>query len=78
MLQVGHNPITIETDLLELRAGPAGVTAPEQARELEAKVTLLEARLVRGASFHRGPAPVRTLARAVWLAREWFSWAGFD
>ena len=57
--------------------GPAGVTAALQARELGADVTLLEADQVGGTSINRGPALVRTLARAARLARDWSSWAGF-
>jgi pyruvate/2-oxoglutarate dehydrogenase complex dihydrolipoamide dehydrogenase (E3) component len=48
-----------------------------QAREHGAKVTLLEAAQVGGTSLNRGPAPVRTLARAARLARDWSSWAVF-
>ena len=58
-------------------AGPAGITAALQARELGARVTLLEAGQVGGTSLNRGPAPVRTLARAARLARDWSSWATF-
>jgi pyruvate/2-oxoglutarate dehydrogenase complex dihydrolipoamide dehydrogenase (E3) component len=57
--------------------GPAGVTAALQARELGAPVTLLEADQVGGTSLNSGPAPVRTLARAARLARDWSSWAAF-
>jgi len=57
--------------------GPAGVTAALQARELGADVTLLEADRVGGTNLNRGPAPVRTLARAARLAREWSSWERF-
>ena len=63
--------------LLVLGGGPAGVTAALQARELGAQVTLLEAAQVGGTSLNRGPAPVRTLARAARLARDWSSWAAF-
>jgi pyruvate/2-oxoglutarate dehydrogenase complex dihydrolipoamide dehydrogenase (E3) component len=48
-----------------------------QARELGAEVTLLEAEQVGGTSLNRGPAPVRTLARAARLARDWSSWERF-
>jgi pyruvate/2-oxoglutarate dehydrogenase complex dihydrolipoamide dehydrogenase (E3) component len=58
--------------LLVLGGGPAGVTAAIQARELGADVTLLEAGQIGGTSLNRGPAPVRTLARAARLARDWF------
>ena len=57
--------------------GPAGVTAALQACELGAQVTLLEAGQIGGTSLNRGPAPVRTLARAARLARDWSSWATF-
>ena len=63
--------------LLIVGAGPAGVTAALQARELGADVTLLEAEQVGGINLNRGPAPVRTLARAARLAREWSSWETF-
>jgi pyruvate/2-oxoglutarate dehydrogenase complex dihydrolipoamide dehydrogenase (E3) component len=69
--------VTTGTALLVVGGGPAGVTAALQARELDAGVTLLEAGQVGGTSFNRGPAPVRTLARAARLARDWSSWAGF-
>ena len=76
-LQGGGNPVTTGTALLVVGGGPAGVTAALQARELGAEVTLLEAGHVGGTSLNRGPAPVRTLARAARLARDWTSWAGF-
>src|SRR5258708_40202240 len=57
--------------------GAAGVTAALQGRELGAQVTLLEAGQVGGTSLNHGPAPVRTLARAGRLARDWSSWAAF-
>ena len=63
--------------LLVVGGGPAGVTAALQARELGAQVTLLEAGQIGGTSLNRGPAPVRTLARAARLARDWSSWATF-
>ena len=56
--------------LLVLGAGPAGLTAALQARELHAEVTLLESKRVGGTSINEGPAPVRTLARAARLARD--------
>lgn len=58
-------------------AGPAGIAAALQARELGAEVTLLEADQAGGTSLNRGPAPVRTLARAARLMRDWSSWARF-
>lgn len=63
--------------LLVIGGGPAGVTAALQASELGARVTLLEAGQIGGTSLNRGPAPVRTLARAARLARDWSSWAVF-
>jgi pyruvate/2-oxoglutarate dehydrogenase complex dihydrolipoamide dehydrogenase (E3) component len=63
--------------LLVIGGGPAGITAALQAREFGARVTLLEARQVGGTSLNRGPAPVRTLARAARLARDWSSWSSF-
>jgi pyruvate/2-oxoglutarate dehydrogenase complex dihydrolipoamide dehydrogenase (E3) component len=57
--------------------GPAGITAALQARELGADVTLLEAGQIGGTSLNHGPAPVRTLARAARLARDWSSWDRF-
>jgi pyruvate/2-oxoglutarate dehydrogenase complex dihydrolipoamide dehydrogenase (E3) component len=63
--------------LLVVGGGPAGAPAALQARELGADVTLLEADQVGGTSINRGPAPVRTLARAARLARDWSSWERF-
>ena len=57
--------------LLVVGGGPAGVTAALQARELGADVTLLEAEQIGGTNLNHGPAPVRTLARAARLARDW-------
>jgi pyruvate/2-oxoglutarate dehydrogenase complex dihydrolipoamide dehydrogenase (E3) component len=72
------NPIVvIVVKLLVVGGGPAGVTAALQARELGAPVTLLEAGQIGGTSLNRGPAPVRTLARAARLARDWSSWSAF-
>ena len=63
--------------LVVVGAGPAGIAAALQARELGAEVTLLEADVAGGTSLNRGPAPVRTLARAARLMRDWSSWADF-
>lgn len=63
--------------LLVLGGGPAGVTAAIQGRELGADVTLLEAGQIGGTNLNRGPAPVRTLARAARLVRDWSSWERF-
>ena len=68
---------TTNTSVLVVGGGPAGVTAALQASELGARVTLLEAAQVGGTSLNSGPAPVRTLARAARLARDWSSWAAF-
>src|SRR5580692_11534391 len=66
-----------DISLLVVGGGPAGITAALQACELGARVTLLEAGQIGGTSLNRGPAPVRTLARAARLARDWSSWAAF-
>jgi pyruvate/2-oxoglutarate dehydrogenase complex dihydrolipoamide dehydrogenase (E3) component len=66
-----------DRSLLVIGGGPAGFTAALQACELGAQVTLLEAAQIGGTSLNRGPAPVRTLARAARLARDWSSWATF-
>jgi pyruvate/2-oxoglutarate dehydrogenase complex dihydrolipoamide dehydrogenase (E3) component len=63
--------------VLVVGGGPAGATAAVQALELGADVTLLEADLVGGTNLNRGPTPVRTLARAARLARDWSSWERF-
>jgi pyruvate/2-oxoglutarate dehydrogenase complex dihydrolipoamide dehydrogenase (E3) component len=63
--------------VLVIGGGPAGTSAALQARQLGADVTLLEADRVGGTSLNRGPAPVRTLARAARLARDWTSWDQF-
>ena len=69
--------MSAEADLLVVGGGPAGITAALQGRELGARVTLLESGQIGGTSLNRGPAPVRTLARAARLARDWSSWATF-
>jgi len=69
--------VNADVSLLVAGGGPAGVTAALQARELGAQVTLLEADQIGGTSLNRGPAPVRTLARAARLARDWSSWSSF-
>jgi pyruvate/2-oxoglutarate dehydrogenase complex dihydrolipoamide dehydrogenase (E3) component len=63
--------------VLVVGGGPAGATAAIQALELGADVTLLEGDLVGGTNLNRGPTPVRTLARAARLARDWSSWERF-
>lgn len=57
--------------------GPAGVSAALHAAGLGAEVTLLERGRVGGTAFNSGPAPVRTLARAARLVRDWNSWEAF-
>ena len=57
--------------------GPAGVSAALHAAELGAEVTLLERGRVGGTALNSGPAPVRTLARAARLVRDWSSWETF-
>jgi pyruvate/2-oxoglutarate dehydrogenase complex dihydrolipoamide dehydrogenase (E3) component len=69
--------VNADISLLVAGGGPAGITAALQARELGAHVTLLEAGQIGGTSLNRGPAPVRTLARAARLARDWSSWSSF-
>ena len=69
--------MSTDVSLLVAGGGPAGITAALQARELGARVTLLEAHQIGGTSLNRGPAPVRTLARAARLARDWSSWSPF-
>ena len=63
--------------LLVLGGGPAGLNAALQARELNAQVTLIEADRLGGTSINRGPAPVRTLARAARLIRDTHAWPTF-
>lgn len=70
-------PQNAELSVLVLGGGPAGITAALQALELGARVTVLETGQVGGTSLHRGPAPVRTLARTARLARDWSSWAAY-
>jgi len=69
--------MSAEVSLLVAGGGPAGINAALQARELGARVTLLEAVRVGGTNLNRGPAPVRTLARAARLVRDWSSWPLF-
>ena len=63
--------------VLVLGAGPAGIAAALHARELGAEVTLLEMDEAGGTALNRGPAPVRTLARAARLMRDASSWHTF-
>src|SRR6516164_2663540 len=69
--------MSADISLLVVGGGPAGMSAAHQARELGAQVTLLEAGQVGGTNLNQGPAPVRTLARAARLARDWSSWERF-
>jgi dihydrolipoamide dehydrogenase len=64
-------------NVVVIGGGPAGVTAAMQATELGAQVTLIERRRVGGTALNSGPAPVRTLARAARLVRDWNSWETF-
>ena len=63
--------------VLVVGGGPAGVTAALQAAELGADVTLVERHRIGGTALNDGPAPVRTLARAARLVRDWHSWEAF-
>ena len=63
--------------VLVIGGGPAGVSAALHAAELGAEVTLIERGRVGGTAFNSGPAPVRTLARAARLVRDWSSWEAF-
>ena len=63
--------------LLVLGGGPAGLTAALQANELNAEVTLIEADRLGGTSLNRGPAPIRSLARAARLVRDSRAWPVF-
>jgi pyruvate/2-oxoglutarate dehydrogenase complex dihydrolipoamide dehydrogenase (E3) component len=69
--------MTAEPSLIVVGGGPAGITAALQSAELGAHVTLLEAGRLGGSTLNRGPAPVRTLARAARLMRDWSSWEAF-
>jgi pyruvate/2-oxoglutarate dehydrogenase complex dihydrolipoamide dehydrogenase (E3) component len=63
--------------VLVVGGGPAGVTAALHAAELGADVRLVERGRVGGTALNSGPAPVRTLARAARLVRDWNSWETF-
>ncbi|WP_348536290.1 NAD(P)/FAD-dependent oxidoreductase [Mycobacterium sp. OTB74] len=66
-----------EMRVVVIGGGPAGVTAALHAAELGAHVTLIEHGRVGGTVLNSGPAPVRTLARAARLVRDWNSWEMF-
>ncbi|MGB3257638.1 MAG: NAD(P)/FAD-dependent oxidoreductase [Ornithinimicrobium sp.] len=68
---------TADVSVLVVGGGPAGVSAALQARQLGATVRLLESRDIGSSTLNRGPAPLRTLARAARLARDWRSWSQF-
>jgi pyruvate/2-oxoglutarate dehydrogenase complex dihydrolipoamide dehydrogenase (E3) component len=57
-------------DIVVLGGGPAGVTAALRARELGAKVALVERGKMGGTCTNDGCAPTRVLARAARLKRE--------
>lgn len=63
--------------VIVIGGGPAGVSAALHAAELGAEVVLIERGRVGGTALNRGPAPVRTLARAARLVRDWSSWEAF-
>ena len=63
--------------VLVIGGGPAGVSAALHAAGLGAEVTLIERGRVGGTALNSGPAPVRTLARAARLVRDWSSWETF-
>jgi pyruvate/2-oxoglutarate dehydrogenase complex dihydrolipoamide dehydrogenase (E3) component len=67
----------VEMRVLVIGGGPAGVSAALHATELGAEVTLIERGRVGGTALNSGPAPVRTLARAARLVRDWSSWETF-
>jgi dihydrolipoamide dehydrogenase len=56
-----------ETDLLVIGGGPAGYVAAIRARQLGAKVTLVEKDALGGTCLNRGCIPTRALVRAVEL-----------
>jgi pyruvate/2-oxoglutarate dehydrogenase complex dihydrolipoamide dehydrogenase (E3) component len=66
-----------EMRVVVIGGGPAGVSAALHAAELGVEVTLIERGRVGGTAFNSGPAPVRTLARAARLVRDWSSWESF-
>jgi pyruvate/2-oxoglutarate dehydrogenase complex dihydrolipoamide dehydrogenase (E3) component len=57
-------------DVIVLGGGPAGVTAALRARELGARVTLIERGAMGGTCTNDGCVPTRVLAKAARLARD--------
>src|SRR3989304_10019836 len=57
-------------DVIVVGGGPSGVTAALRARELGAKVALVERTRLGGTCTNDGCVPTRVLARAARLARE--------
>jgi pyruvate/2-oxoglutarate dehydrogenase complex dihydrolipoamide dehydrogenase (E3) component len=64
-------------NIIVVGGGPAGLRGALRARELGASVTLIEAERLGGTCFNKGPAPVRTLARAARLRHDAADFAGF-
>jgi dihydrolipoamide dehydrogenase len=65
-----HSSIGVEHDLIVIGGGPAGVTAALRARELGARVALVERGRMGGICTNDGCAPTRVLAKAARLARD--------
>src|SRR5689334_15213833 len=57
-------------DMIVLGGGPAGVVAALRARELDAKVALVERGQMGGTCTNDGCVPTRMLARAARLLRD--------
>jgi len=60
----------MESDIIVIGAGPAGVTAARRAAELGARTALVTCGEFGGMAANDGPVPVRTLAHAARLIRE--------
>ncbi len=60
----------MDFDLLVIGGGPAGVTAALRARELGARVALVERGLLGGTCTNDGCVPTRVLAKVARLARD--------
>jgi len=54
---------TIETDLLVIGAGPAGLAAAEAAASAGAKVTVIDERRIAGGQYYKQPATSAAMAR---------------